>query len=194
MLAGFAKGIVKAERSGSGRPILRIEAPLAGYSEEATVALLTFVYSPGSVSGTTLVKAAAADKSWSVVEEVVKLADHLDAPKFLKALEGILLDCLPADFTLTTSWLPLLVLADTWQLQLPRLYKGSLITAARAAVASLDKSASSRQASAELLGQPTEQAAQQRDTPHYPGVLCCGCPLGRAAAYQLARGSVWEVE
>lgn len=108
---------------GSRQPLLVIDKPLAGYSEQAVALLLTFVYTPGSEDGASSIKAAAAAEEWDLLAEVVRLEDQLDAPGVLRTVERVLLECLPQETQAAEGWLPLLALADAHYMQLPALYR-----------------------------------------------------------------------
>lgn len=108
---------------GSRQPLLVVEEPLAGYSEQAVNLLLTFVYTPGSEEGVSSIKAAAVAEEWDLLTEVVRLADQLNAPGVLRTMERVLLECLPQKMQTVKGWLPLLALPDAHYLQLPALYR-----------------------------------------------------------------------
>jgi hypothetical protein len=127
-----AAALASAAAAGAGGKA-RLEEPFRGYSLAEVTLLLTAAYDPAYGAG--LLRDAATASSWEQLEQVLRLADYLEAPRVVGSIDQALCSAYPPGCEDVHAWMPILALADKHPAQLPASHSRGV----RLAVAALSR-------------------------------------------------------
>ncbi|GAB4815283.1 hypothetical protein N2152v2_002329 [Parachlorella kessleri] len=113
---------------------LRLVEPFDGYTVAEVELLLTAAYDPSHA--VTLVCQDVAAERWPELQQVLRLAGQLEAPRLAACIDGAVCSSYPAGCEDVAGWLPILALADRHPEQLQLSYDRGV----RLAVAALSRS------------------------------------------------------